>query len=155
MSIDNHVVAKDKKIFSLTDKGTGIHVNVKADDLKCKQILVDGGAISTTTEKKCDWCIRIYEETKPRYKLGTCLFIELKGSDFRKAYNQIINTILWFRKNVPDFKITKQTYVVMRGKIPRLTSSDQVLMLKFKSEYKSELRGVHSKTQLVYPETAI
>ena len=151
---NEYIVCKDNKIFSLKDIGTGVSLNVNATALKCEQIKVDGGLIKSSSEKKCDWCIRIHEDTKQGYKTGTCLFIELKGSNFRRAHEQITNTIDWFKKNISDFHITKETYFVMRNKIPSKTSSDQVIIAKFKSHYKSVLKGVHSKTTVKYPETA-
>lgn len=71
--------------------------------------LVDGGIITTTSEKKCDYAIYTEDDL--------LILVELKGSDYLKALEQINNTITLLIKN-QSIKLSKMHARVVLSRMP-------------------------------------
>ncbi len=100
------IVVKDKKnpqkmIFS---NPHGISV---------EKISVDGCYITDQAEEKCDFLIRTALEH----------YVELKGSDPKKALSQILNTI----KLIGDKSTISKLGFIICNRVPRASTSNQLL----------------------------
>lgn len=103
------IVLKDKKnpqkmIFSNPHE---IHV---------EKISVDGCYINDETEEKCDFLVKTELEH----------YVELKGSDPKKALNQIFNTI----KLIGDTSIKNKLGFIICNRVPSASTSTQLLEAK-------------------------
>lgn len=107
-------ICKDCPNFSLKENRSCIYVSTQRD---CRCIKVDGNLDDEITPNRCDYCIQ-------DYKNGDCLFVELKGSDWRHAVTQIETTVKWFKKEIMPFS-AKDAYIVMSA--PRPPANDTVL----------------------------
>ena len=127
-------IARDKKIFHLTEVGTNNHLYVSCANIKCELYLIDN--------LRCDYCLR---STEPPVE-GVCTFIELKGSNIKRAVEQIENTILQVKKTLTNFSLAKAVYISMSGRIPSLHSGLQILKQKFFNKWNCELKTVRTGT---------
>ena len=91
---------------------------------------------------RCDYCLR---STEPPIE-GVCTFIELKGSNIKRAVEQIENTILQVKKTLTNFSLAKAVYISMSGRIPSLHSGLQILKQKFFNRWDCELKTVRTGT---------
>ena len=136
-------IARDKKIFHLTEVGTNNHLYVSCANIKCELYLIDDLNNSLNIEPpRCDYCLR---STEPPEE-GVCTFIELKGSNIKRAVKQIENTILQVKKTLTNFSLAKAVYISMSGRIPSLHSGLQILKQKFFNKWNCELKTVRIGT---------
>ena len=105
---------------------------------KFLRILVDKGLLLEFDNEmqKCDY-------TFIRCAKSDYYFVELKGSDIEKAYNQIVSTITYFKTH---YKITHdKTYAfIASSSAPR--AADQ-RFLRLKEEFKKKKIGVEINRQ--------
>lgn len=62
-------------------------------------IKVDGCLIQRQNIKRCDYAVSPCNNQLPRF-----FFIELKGSDYKQAYEQIVSTVKYFQERMSDLK---------------------------------------------------
>lgn len=80
-------------------------------------------------QKRCDYII-CFNFGSENNRPSNYLFIELKGSDNKKALEQVISTIQYFLNN----GLTKNNCVncfIVSGSCPSVTTRDQILKAKF------------------------
>jgi len=89
---------------------------------------VDGCLINDG--KRCDYLFEIDEP------ISLVIYVELKGSDIQKAYNQLIATIGYCRHR--HDKSVKECYIVA-SRVPRAGTDIQTLKKKMSSTHKIQL----------------
>jgi hypothetical protein len=130
---------------SLTEnKKTYKAYNTNNLDLSVYQ--VDGGIITSTAIKKCDFAI--YTETDSLY------LIELKGSDYKQAIDQLCTTIDNFKTTCAKPNKVFTRIVLSKTPTPNIT---QNLELKVKKKIKefAKSSGDHKKGTKLYTETTL
>ena len=86
----------------------------------------------------CDWCVCYCDKQKSHCN---GILIELKGSDFRHAVQQLSSTCEAFKNVWPSLSI-KKTYAVLSGKrIPSVKSSDYKIVGQVRLPGFSQLRA--------------
>lgn len=77
------------------------------------RIRIDDCLIISKELEKCDFGF-------VRHTNNDFYFVELKGKDIQKAYNQIVNTINYFENNLIKIPKHKQFAFIVCSKVPRL-----------------------------------
>lgn len=92
------------------------------NDLKHKVINyhIDGAVIKCATQKKCDYLILPAD-------INIVILVELKGTCYNTAINQIDNTIRLYSKNFDGYKIYAR---IICGGVPNVQNTPSVLKLK-------------------------
>ncbi|WP_287298101.1 hypothetical protein [Moorena sp. SIO2C4] len=116
---DNKIVLKENN-SKLTFR------NPKRD--KILLITVDGCAISDDENKRCDYALVCSN--------GVEIYVELKGSKIKHAFEQIESTIKLLSDNPQTIK--KWCFVVST-RVPKLTTNIQNIKSKFKNKYNATL----------------
>ncbi|MDC9622830.1 hypothetical protein PSI22_14575 [Xenorhabdus sp. XENO-7] len=106
--------------ISLSENRSNIIIFNK-ERLNLYEIKIDDGYINNRLEKKCDYLV-IREHDKKE------IYIELKGSDVKRAMEQIYNTVELLNLNPLD---NKKAFIIAT-RVPKIDSSTQIQMKKFK-----------------------
>src|SRR6185369_7185370 len=83
---------------SLSEHGCKLLIETRDNSEICT-IKVDGCIISDSPIPKCDFAISPCNNAA-----STFYFVELKGSDYSHAYEQIISTINYFRNRISELE---------------------------------------------------
>ncbi len=110
------------KIFSVHEKGIKFCIVLESDkDEKFFCMKIDNCLIKNN-EKKCDFCFL-------REKNSEFYFVELKGTDISRAYEQIESTINYFKIKIPEnFAKEKRFGYIVSKAVP--LSSQKLKTLK-------------------------
>lgn len=96
----------------------------------CK-LKVDGCLIQNSDKRiRCDY---MFEIGDPR---SLVCYVELKGNDINKAYEQLEASLGYFKDR--HSKCTKECYIVA-SRVPRATAHTQILKLNFLKKNKCQL----------------
>lgn len=94
---------------------------------------IDGCLIDSSENEKCDFGFL-------RHSNNDFYFVELKGKDIEKAYDQIINSILFFESNFVKIPYTKRfCFIVSSSGIPKC----QLRISKLKQKFARDKRGCY------------
>jgi len=96
------------------------------------KIKIDGGLITSSQIEKCDFGFI-------RHTNGDFYFVELKGKDIDKAYNQLINTIKHFDTHLLRMQKSQRFGFIVGSKYPRASTANQKLKLDFASKHGKSL----------------
>ena len=103
--IDNTIVCSDKRSKS-------IYRYINQSRQSVAKIRVDGGLVSDTSTKKCDWLL-VNKDS------ATAFFIELKGSNLTRAIEQINATLDLLWTGIKKTGIRTANARIVLSKIPR------------------------------------
>lgn len=95
-----------------------------------RKIQVDGCLFTDTSRKRCDY---MFEIEKP---IRFVIYLELKGSDIKKAYDQLLATIDQFNKAHQGIK--KEAHIVA-SRVPKAGPEIQQLKIKMRKAQKATL----------------
>lgn len=95
-----------------------------------EKIKIDGGLINNNLTERCDYAVKAYSGNN----LDTYIFIELKGTDLRKAISQLETTINTLKDHYSGYKHRYARAVCSRI-IPFVTSESQVSVKRFRDRY--------------------
>lgn len=109
MDFENCTKKSSQKVVSLSENGRKFILNNVAKR-KLAIITVDGCLISSNTTEKCDFLIEIDEP------FTVAIYIELKGKNIEKAYNQLINTMNILRTR---HITTKKICQIVASRVPK------------------------------------
>ncbi len=118
----------DNPIITVSEKGRKFTINNNNRKLVVK-IRVDGCLINDH-RPRCDY---IFEINSP---CNEAIYLELKGKDIQKAYNQISSTLGYLDNRHRQLK--RQCHIVA-SRVPRISASIQVFKTKIKKQYKADL----------------
>jgi len=104
---------------------------------KVNRVKVDGCLIGTQ-EEKCDYLFEIYDKVN----IVLVIYVELKGKDIKKAYDQLVSTIKYCQEKHNEVK-KKECYVVA-SRVPKAGTELQVLKKNLSTQYKIAL-WVHTQ----------
>ncbi|NJO15829.1 MAG: hypothetical protein HC877_08800 [Thioploca sp.] len=96
---------------------------------KVNKVKVDGCLIDDQREK-CDYLFEIYDDVKLNIIL--VIYVELKGKDVKKAYNQLVSTIKFCEDKHKRFK--RECYIVA-SRVPKAGTEIQVLKKNLSTHY--------------------
>lgn len=135
MDYEKYTIIKMDKIIKLQEnKPTCIFNNL--NQISISVVKVDGGLITDNTQSKCDYLLHWQKETEQ-----VVFFIELKGGDIEKAFEQLTNTIQLTKQKFGNFQ-SKHCVVVCTKVAPKLTTTIQ----KFQKIMKKQGFNVHVKS---------
>lgn len=135
MDYANNTIIKTDKIIKLQEnKSTCIFNN--PNQISISVVKVDGGLITDNHQSKCDYLLHWQKETEQ-----VVFFIELKGGDIEKAFEQLTNTIQLTKQKFGNFQ-SKHCVVVCTKVAPKLTTTIQ----KFQKTMKKQGFNVHVKS---------
>jgi len=117
-----------KKIIAVSENTRKFEIR-NDNSRSVNKVRVDGCLIDDNRER-CDY---LFEIDKP---ISLVIYVELKGSDIQKAYNQLIATI-GYCKHRHD-KIVKECYIVA-SRVPKAGTSIQILKKKMANTHKIQL----------------
>lgn len=98
---------------------------------KVNRVKVDGCLIDEQIEK-CDYLFEIYDKVN----IILVIYVELKGKDIKKAYDQLVSTIKYCKDKHNQFK--KECHVVA-SRVPKAGTELQVLKKNLSTQYKIAL----------------
>ncbi|MEB3504328.1 hypothetical protein ROV62_10250 [Pasteurella multocida] len=125
------------KIISLKDKrSSSLKVlNNLTSETTIHQIQIDGCWDCNVDDKKCDYKLSVVNNSDNKC---TLFYIELKGSNYTQALQQIYSTLKLFPNEKREYKIG--LVILSRAKNVDINSTTaQVLQTKLKHEYKMVL----------------
>lgn len=112
----------------------------------CEKIKIDGELIIDNNVEKCDFALLLHNSTDEKKNL---YFIELKGTNVKKAFSQLEQTILQLRQQPRFMGYAKQeAHAVCSAINPRMTTQIQNEALRFKLRYQFTLKA-HSQKVIV------
>lgn len=118
MDYEKYTIIKTDKIIKLQEnKSTCIFNNL--NQISISVVKVDGGLITDNTQSKCDYFLHWQKETEQ-----VVFFIELKGGDIEKAFEQLNNTIQLTKQKFAEFQ-QKHCVVVCTKVAPQLNPTIQ------------------------------
>lgn len=103
-----------------------------------KTISVDG-CVFTDHREKCDYCFEVNDPT------CCVIYVELKGSDIAKAFQQICSTIQHLSEVHKGIK--KFCYIVA-SRVPKAGPEIQVLQVKMRKQYGALLKIGTTKVEI-------
>lgn len=112
--------------------------NGKRFEIQCAKnyylkIRVDDCLNADKTTKKCDYLfIRDYE---CGYNETEFYFVELKGSEIDKAFEQIVNTVQYIKTQIPFLTKEKILGFIVSSKVPKGGIDTTKLKQKFAQKY--------------------
>lgn len=98
---------------------------------KVNRVKVDGCLIDNQKEK-CDYLFEIYDEVN----IILVIYVELKGKDIKKAYDQLVSTIIYCKDKHNRFK--RECHVVASC-VPKARTKLQALKKNLSTQYKIAL----------------
>jgi len=107
---DGDDVRIDSEIVCHERQSTYRYINQAGQ--RIARIRVDGGLVQDTNVEKCDWLLINWDSNHS-------FFIELKGSDVKKAIRQINATLDWFWLDINGMGIRVAHARIVPGKVPR------------------------------------
>ena len=125
--------------------------NGKRFEIQCAKnyylkIRVDGCLNADKTTKKCDYLfIRDYE---CEYNETEFYFVELKGSEIDKAFEQIDNTIQHIKTRIPSLTKEKILGFIVSSKVPKGGIDTTKLKQRFAKQHGKTLEVKNNK--LIY-----
>ena len=135
---------RDSQVSLTENKKTYKAYNTNNLDLSVYQ--VDGGIITSTAIKKCDFAI--YTETDSLY------LIELKGSDYEQAINQLCTTIDNFKTTCAKPNKVFTRIVLSRTPTPNITQNLELKVRKKIGQF-AKSGGDHQKGTKQYKENKL
>lgn len=104
------------------------------------KIQIDNCLISSQQVQKCDFGF-------VRHFNNEFYFVELKGKDVKKAFNQIISTIDHFENNFIRIPKDKRHGFIVSSKNPLTGQATNILKLEFAKKYGKllEIKNIHCK----------
>jgi len=135
-------VCHDDKIIILSDKGSGgpILRVINTKRIVVSKISVDH-CIQGITGEKCDYLLRYIRDN-----VAFSIYVELKGSDIKKAHSQIYNTVRHL-----GISNEKRIGYVVANRVPRLNSSLQIIMKQLGENLKISIRTLCSNNEISLP----
>lgn len=115
----------------------------KRFEIKCSKdyylkIRVDGCIIDDKTVKKCDYLfIRDYDDEEGKTEF---YFVELKGSEIDKAFQQLLSTIKHIKGKVNNLAKDQILGFIVSSKYPKTGTGDTKLRQEFAKNHGKELR---------------
>ncbi len=97
----------------------------------CCLIHVDGCLIKANDVEKCDYWFHHCDRNDN-------IFVELKGQNIRKGFQQILSTIDWLKSKI-DLPKEKRNAAIVASKVPMTSAETQKLKIEFKSKYGNRL----------------
>ncbi len=113
----NHIVFADNRAKAVVIENKRRYCGNNIDTKQLYMHKVDGGLISDTTKSKCDFLLLSYSKSE-----DSAYFIELKGTDFVHAVEQILSTYQELKSQLVDFKLNGRV-VVTKIHAPDLSNS--------------------------------
>jgi hypothetical protein len=108
------------------------------------KVKIDGGLIDTNTIPKCDYFFGRKTDGVGQY--ANNVFVELKGCDIGKAYDQIMETISNFKSNRALLRDSVVNGVIVGSHIPKAGGKN----LKIKGLFTQRTRGtLHIKENMM------
>lgn len=104
-------------------------------DWELEKIKIDGGVIVDSKTERCDYAVTA-SNTNEKH---TFIYVELKGTDLRKAISQLETTINNLKLQHANFQ-HKHARAVCSRIIPGITSEAQVAAKRFLNKYNFNLR---------------
>ena len=98
-----------------------------------KRIRIDNCFIKSLEIEKCDF--GFYRKSNE-----DLYFVELKGKQINKAFDQIISTIKYFENNLIKIPKTKRFGFIVSTKVPRAGTDVKNLIQKFKRDFGQDLK---------------
>lgn len=113
-----------------SEKGKSFEINSNENFTKLK---IDGCIIDDVNIKKCDFGF-------VRISNNDFYFVELKGKDIEKAYNQLVSTINYFQTHLVNIPIqNRYCFIVSSSGIPKC----QLKIRNLKQKFARDKPGVH------------
>ncbi len=130
MNFEKCTRKSNQKIVSLSESGRKYILNNKSKK-QLAIIKIDGCLITSNKIEKCDFLIEIDEPQT------LAIYIELKGKNIEKAYNQLINTMNMLEKR--HKKIKKECQIVS-SRVPKSGTSVANLKANMMRTHKTLLK---------------
>lgn len=108
---------------------------------KVNRVRVDGCLIDEQIEK-CDYLFEIYDKVN----IILVIYLELKGKDIKKAYDQLVSTITYCKDK--HNKFTRECYVVA-SRVPKAGTELQVLKKNLSTQYQIALYVHTQQAQVI------
>lgn len=123
MDYANNTIIKTDKIIKLQEnKSTCIFNN--PNQISISVVKVDGGLITDNHQSKCDYLLHWQKEKESNKLEQVVFFVELKGGDIEKAFEQLNNTIQLTKQKFAEFQ-QKHCVVVCTKVAPQLNPTIQ------------------------------
>lgn len=128
------VVLKDPKGGKSKYKGENIH------DMEIAVYRIDEGIMKSSKEKKCDYGLYTRDD-------DTLRLVELKGSDFEQAVEQIMNTLneLIHKPGIDIYRVCGRI-VLSRKRVPEIKSNNEKKIVKLLHKMNGDL---NTKAQML------
>lgn len=134
MDFEKCTKKSSQKIVSLSENGRKFSLNNKTKR-KLAVIKVDGCLIASNDTEKCDFLIELDDP----YTLA--IYIELKGKNIEKGYNQLINTMNILKER--HVKVKKICQIVA-SRVPKSGTSISNLKVNMMRTHRTLLKvGTH------------
>ncbi len=92
------------------------------------RIRIDDCLIKSQTTEKCDFGFI-------RHQNNDFYFVELKGTNIQKAFNQIVSTINYFETNLIKVPYEKRFGFIISSSVPKSGTNVKKLKLEFAKNY--------------------
>ncbi|WP_302368603.1 hypothetical protein [Brachyspira aalborgi] len=138
--LEMHAEIYSKKLVC-GEKKNGVKFILYANGFEFYKIKIDGDVEKNTTTKKCDFLV-IKKDTE-----NIEIFIELKGSDIKKAYEQIITS---YKKYSDKSKNPKLYAAIVSSKCPSRDTSIQNKQKELAKIFKSFLFVKNNDLEVKY-----
>jgi hypothetical protein len=120
---ENQVCCSIGKVVSENGKRFEVLANENFTKLRIDNCLIKSNLI-----EKCDFGII-------RHSNGEFYFIELKGGNVQKAFNQIVSTINFFQENLKHIPKENRFGFIISSKVPKAGVSANTLKQEFAKKY--------------------
>jgi hypothetical protein len=131
MDYGNCAIQSTNKIITAEEHKRKLTINNPSEKV-IRKIKVDG-CLLIKSGKRCDY---MFEIDNPASEIGNVIYLELKGCDIEKAYEQLIATIEIFKSK--HQKIKKECHIVA-SRVPKAGTKAQQLKVKMKKSTQAEL----------------
>lgn len=119
---DNFFVTCDnRRVFTVVENKRKYVLNNNSQQQICK-IKIDNGFIQNPAENKCDYAFLICDNEH-------LVLVELKGSDFLHAIEQIISTIDLLSQEINENSVSARI-ILSKVNVPNLQNNPKFLKLK-------------------------
>jgi hypothetical protein len=137
MDYGNCAIQSTNKIITAEENRRKLTINNPSGKI-IRKIQVDG-CLPIKSGKRCDYMFEIDNPISidnPVSTINSVIYLELKGCDIEKAYEQLIATIQIFKAKHQN---TKKECHIVASRVPKAGTKAQQLKVKMKKNTQAEL----------------
>lgn len=131
MDYGNCAIQSTNKIITAEENRRKLTIHNPSEKV-IRKIKVDG-CLPIKSGKRCDY---MFEVDNPVSTINNVIYLELKGCDIEKAYEQLIATIEIFKAK---HQKTKKECHIVASRVPKAGTKAQQLKVKMKKSTQAEL----------------